>query len=90
MWRTQLSPEDAKLASADARDVPEDARLLRRELASALRSISALVGPLAMMRHVTGLVQQALQQFLNNSAASLADVNANLSAGICAKAEYAK
>eukprot|EP00798_Chlamydomonas_sp_ICE-L_P018526 gene18526-25033_t len=44
VWRTQLKPEDATDATADARDVPEGARMLRRELASALRDIASLVG----------------------------------------------
>eukprot|EP00775_Hariotina_reticulata_P009321 gene9321-9486_t len=54
--RTQLSPLAAAVSTADARDLPEEMRMVRRELASALRDIGLLLGPATTLSFVTQLV----------------------------------
>lgn len=57
--RTRLHPTIAAVATADARDLPDDVRMVRRELASALRDITALVGLDTMLQYMASVVQAA-------------------------------
>ncbi|KAF5839631.1 hypothetical protein DUNSADRAFT_287 [Dunaliella salina] len=66
--RSHLDPEVANSATADARDLPEDVRMVRRELSSALRDISSLVGPQEMTSYMANIVQAALAQYTQSSA----------------------
>ncbi|KAG1664366.1 hypothetical protein FOA52_004699 [Chlamydomonas sp. UWO 241] len=70
--RTQLKPEVAAVATADARDIPDEARMVRRELAGMLRDISSMVGHTAMLQFMAALVQQGYSA-LEASAVQTAD-----------------
>lgn len=60
--RTRLRPSTAAVATADARDLPDEVRMVRRELASTLRDIAALLGTDKMLQYETMLVQHALSR----------------------------
>ncbi|WIA41134.1 hypothetical protein OEZ86_004758 [Tetradesmus obliquus] len=68
--RTQLSAAAAAAATADARDLPEEMRMVRRELASALRDIGSLLGPSAMLSFITQLTASHYQHMCSTHAAA--------------------
>jgi len=67
--RARLDPEVASTSTADARDLPEHIRLVRRELASALRDISCLVGIGAMTSFMASLVRSAFTAYTSGQGA---------------------
>ncbi|GFH12085.1 uncharacterized protein HaLaN_07713, partial [Haematococcus lacustris] len=60
--RARLPPSAALGSSADARDLPEEVRMVRRELSSALRDITCLVSASGMAAFMSVVVQSAWQQ----------------------------